>query len=232
MRKFFNRLCMLSLAMFTVAAVHAADHRDGPVVAGDPAADINDVFAWMSSDAQTINLIMTVFPGADVTSRFSDAVTYRFKTVSQSGYGATATDTVAIECTFDSEQNITCNLNDVNVTGNASNTNGIQSQDGRLRVFAGLRNDPFFFNFSGFRAVAETVTAAAPNLTFDTNGCPALDSATGSALRTQLQTEPNGDPAADDFAGQNVLAIVLAVDKTLLNSAGDIVSVDASTFRQ
>ena len=40
----------------------SADHSDGSaLLTDDPAADINDVYAWMSSDADMVNLVMTVY---------------------------------------------------------------------------------------------------------------------------------------------------------------------------
>ena len=63
---------------------HASDHGDGtasgPPLALEPAADINDVFAWMTPAATQVNLAMSVFPGATTASRFSDAVKYVFHT--------------------------------------------------------------------------------------------------------------------------------------------------------
>ena len=51
----------------------AADHIDGPSAQIDPAADISDVFAWMSADASRLNLIANVFYSAGPTSAFSPA---------------------------------------------------------------------------------------------------------------------------------------------------------------
>src|SRR5262252_5542093 len=58
----------------------AADHLDGPAASADPAADITDVFAWMSSDAKTAYMIMNVVPLATTSSKFSTAVQYVFHT--------------------------------------------------------------------------------------------------------------------------------------------------------
>src|SRR5262245_55955976 len=43
----------LSAVLWTTAA-RAADHADGPAAKADPSADITDVFAWMSPDAQRV----------------------------------------------------------------------------------------------------------------------------------------------------------------------------------
>lgn len=213
------------------APTWAADHRDGPGVKADIAADINDVFAWMSPDAARVNLVMTVFPFASAEARFSDTVQYVFHTSSADAFGGTAAPELNVICTFDAAQVITCRAGATSVSGDASASAGIASEDGRLRVFAGRRNDPFFFNLNGFQRTTRLVVAAAGDLTFDEAGCPALDEATSTALVTQLQTEPDGSPATDEFAGANGLAIVVSVDKALLNGGGPILAVWGSTNR-
>ncbi|MEO6026774.1 MAG: DUF4331 family protein [Candidatus Binatia bacterium] len=156
-----------------------------------------------------------------------------FHTTSSASYGAAKSDDVPVICQFDAQQRVECWAGDAAyVSGDASGLAGIASSNGRLRVYTGLRNDPFFFNLPGFRATARAVTAAAPSLTFDAAGCPAVDSATSRALVTQLQTAPDGSPAVDGFANFNVIAIVLEVDKSILTANGPILSVATATYRR
>ena len=205
----------------------AADHNDSPAVSNDPAADITDVYAWVSEDNSRVQLIMNVVGPA----AFSDQVQYVFHLESSAAYGQAGTETTIL-CRFDVNQNIECWAGDsVYVTGDASNPNGLANADGRIRVFAGPRNDPFFFNISGFRATIEAVVAAAPSLTFDADGCPALDAATSSTLVGQLMTEPGGQPALDEFAGTNILSIAVSIDRTVVATGGDILAVWGSTRR-
>ena len=72
---------------------------------------------------------------------------------------------------------------------------------------------------------ARTVAGAASSLRFDPAGCPALDAATAATLVNQLRTAPGGGPAVDNFARFNVLAIVVALDKSLVTQGGPIVAV-------
>lgn len=210
----------------------SADHADGPAASADPAADITDVFAWMSSDAQTVFLVMDLVRNATGASRFSDSVQYVFHTTSRASFGAAPASEVTIICTFDRAQAIQCWAGDEEyVTGDASNVTGIATASGRMRVFAGLRNDPFFFNLAGFRETARIVAGAAPTLQFDPAGCPALDAPTSTALVNQLQRAPGGGPAVDNFARFNVLALVVTVDKAIVTKNGPIVSVWGSTNR-
>src|SRR5262249_34129305 len=164
--------------------------------------------------------------------KFSDSVQYVFHTTSARSFGAAPSSGLDIVCTFNRAQRIHCRGGRLNVVGDASDVNGITSPDDQLRVFAGLRDDPFFFKLAGLRAPARSVSEAATSLTFDAAGCPALDASTSSTLVAQLQTAPDGSPAVDNFARFNVLSIALSVDKSMLTLGGPILAVWASTNRQ
>jgi hypothetical protein len=94
-----------------------------------------------------------------------------------------------------------------------------------MLAFVGQRNDPFFFNSTGFRNVIAAVTAAAPGLTFDAAGCPTLDAATSNALVAELA---NG---GDAFALGSMRTLVLQIDKALIAPGGNIIAVWGSTHR-
>lgn len=238
----YRRSWLVVASLAVAATARAADHADGPVATADPAADITDVFAWMSSDAARLYLVMDVFPNAgpgptaaagQAAAKFSDAVQYVFHTASSPAFGQAAAGTEDVVCTFDggTPQRVSCWAGGEYVTGDASSASGIQSGSGKLRVFAGLRDDPFFFNLDGFKAVTSAVHGAAAALSFDPAGCPALDAATSGALVAQLSHAPGGGPPLDHFAGNNVLALVLSVDKALVAKGGPVVSVWGSTNR-
>lgn len=223
-----GRATWVAALLFTSTAI-AADHRDAAAVLTDPATDINDVFAWTSSDGTKVNLAMTVFPAATTAAKFSNVAQYVFHTTSSPGYGMPAAASEDILCTFDTAQKISCWGGGEYVTGDASSTAGITSASGKLRVFAGLRDDPFFFNLDGFKETAHLVHAAAGSLTFDAAGCPALDQPTADALVTQLRSKPGGGAPQDFFAGLNGLAIVIQIDKALVTKGGSTLGVYAST---
>jgi hypothetical protein len=212
------------------ASALSADHQDAPGTKSAPTADINDVFSWMNGS--NIDLAMTVYPAAPTGAQFDDHVQYVLHTASQSAYGATTSTPVDIIATFDNStpQNISLWVGTTEfVTGNAGLTSGLESADGKVKVFAGLRADPFFFNLDGFKATAADV-AAATGLTFNDAGCPLLPSATASALVGQLGTAPDGGAAANHFATFNTLAILVEVNKSLLTTGGPIVSTWAGTY--
>ena len=230
--KRFTRILTLALVAggggaYFWNAVRAADHADGPAAGADPTSDIDDVYAWMSSDSATFNLVMTI--GRDVPSTFklSDKIQYVFHVTSRQTFGAATTTESNIIAEFDAAGKIKLWVgNDEYLEGDASNEAGLETGKGRVKVFTGVRNDPFFFNLKGFQDVAKTVGTVAGTLTFDPAGCPRLDAPTSTALVTGLRT------GKDDFLGFNAFAIVVSVDKTLVTRGGPIVSVWGSTNRK
>jgi hypothetical protein len=207
--------------------LRAADHADGPATTAEPAADIDDVYTWMSPDATDLNLVMTIGRNVPPTFRLSDRVQYVFHTTSRPSFGAPAGPEYNIICEAEANGQIRCWAgNDVFVGGDASTTAGIESRDARFKVFAGVRNDPFFFNLTGLNTVARTVGTVGGTLTFDAAGCPRLDAATAGSLVTTLRT------GRDDFLGFEAFAIVVSIDKSLVTRNGSIVSVYGSTHRK
>src|SRR5262245_19693898 len=82
---------LTSLALVWAIAAEAASHREAPLMALDPAADITDVYAFVSYDAanlardpaeRRVTFIMNVIPGQDPADgpnyfNFDDEVVYR-----------------------------------------------------------------------------------------------------------------------------------------------------------
>jgi hypothetical protein len=222
---------VVAIATTTGSGAIAADHLDAPTVKIDPSSDITDLYSW--NDGGKVVFVLGVSPLASAMSQFSDKVQYVIHTESSSKFGTAGTP-LDIICTFAVDQKISCWIGTKDyVTGDASGTAGLTSASGAVKVFAGLRDDPFFFNLDGFKDTAATVEGAAAALTFDGAGCPKLDAATSSLLVKKLSTDPTstppGGPPKDFFAGKNVLAIVLSIDVKLLNGGGPLLASWAST---
>ncbi|MEO0325896.1 MAG: DUF4331 family protein [Myxococcota bacterium] len=229
---------MALAACLAPAMVQAADHLDYPGASGDPTTDITDVFAWTDTAASNVNLVMNVAPFATDGSAFGTAAQYVFHVGNTDAFGG-ATDERTVLCQFWSATGIECWVQGADgsvlayVEGNPSDPAGITSDDGGVRVFAGARNDPFFFEFNGFNNTRAAVLDAAGALTFDDAGCPALDEATSMALVGLLTSDDTmGAPVSDDFAGSNVLSLVLQIDRDLLTRDGnDVLAIWGSTNR-
>jgi hypothetical protein len=223
--------------MLAASTALAADHLDSPAEKANLAQDITDVYTWV--DSGNVVLIMNVNPGATAATKFSNAVQYVFHTASAAAYPQTSPKATDVICTFDTTQKISCWVGTADyVTGDASMPAGLTSTSGNVKVFAGLRDDPFFFNLGGFKD-AEADVEAATGLTADAAGCPQLNAATTMALDKDIAGSNHGaGPAVDFFAPNastnpgysgNVLSIVVSVKSSLLTSGGPIMSVWAST---
>jgi hypothetical protein len=237
----------LGVALLAVAAggARASDHGDGPAATADPAADLTDLYAWMSPDGAKLYLALDVLPNATAASRFSDAVLYTFHLASQASLAdASQRRERLLVCRFtsDAPQQVSCWLQGEPpavaeyVSGVAGAPDGLRSASGRMHVFAGLRDDPFFFNLDGFNAVAKDEKIASTTVGKDAAGCLLFDSPTSQLFLNTFKGDGKGGPGYDRYAAGagrsgNVMAIVVAVDKALVTAGGPLVGVWASTNR-
>lgn len=220
-------VAVLGAAVGLSAAVpfaHGADHLDSPATTAEPAADLNDFYGWTSADGTKLNLVMTAMPLAGDDAAFGDATQYAFHVHAHPGFGMDPAMSTLILCEFYDTDRVECWARRDGETvgyvwGDASDEAGLTNDDGSMRVFAGLRNDPFYFNLSGFQETGKIVRGAVGGLAFDDNGCPDLDEGTANALVTQLMSDADGNPGGDDLAGANTLALVLQVDLDLVSDS-------------
>ena len=91
-----------------VAAI-AADHLDSPTADSnnEPSADITDVYAWMTADAEKLNLVAAVSANAGEDAVFSDAVIYQFAVSSSAAFGQDQESTL-LNCKFIDDTNFEC----------------------------------------------------------------------------------------------------------------------------
>src|SRR5262245_5474660 len=207
-----------------------SDHVDGPRSIGDPPADITDLFAFTSPEnpARTV-LAMCVFPSAGESAIFSNVIDHviAVRRVSVAGIGDAAKFQPAdkeFRFTFRFEildrdaagkviQRGTCTLPDGRtVPLTVNDQKGASTREGDVRVFAGLRSDPFYLAW-----IAATLKKV-PNLLqhnnvlcmvveFDTRRV--LDPEKGSlfgVIAETIPTEPPGrighPPARVDWIGR------------------------------
>lgn len=215
---------IIFLCLLTLPSARASDHLDTPTVIADPAADIGDLYAWTSTDGTRLNLVMTIVGG-----KFSDRLRYTFHVDSGRRVGDTqATTTIA--CDFGATQAIDCRAGDDRVTGDAGGEAGLESRRKHLRVFAGLRDDPFFNNVRGTRAALNIAAAALPATPRDAAGCPRFDAVTSAKILDEwLHTE--GHAATSLLAGWKTGALVVSIDLSQVNRGGPKLGVWATTSR-
>ena len=217
----------LLTAIISAAATghaRASDHLDSPTAIANPQADIGDVYAWMSPSGRQLNLIMDI-----VGKSFSDKLTYVFHIDSGKQFGKT-TATTSIVCRFFGASTTECRVDDADYThGDASKPEGLQGRRGRFRVFAGLRDDPFFNNVKGTRAAYQTAAAALKGgARVDEAGCPNFDHATSEAILYQWR-HTDGGPAKNFLAGWTSSSIVISVDSELVTKGGKMLAVWGTT---
>jgi hypothetical protein len=194
--------------------LYAADHIDAPAVTGvnssSTGADITDVYAFQSpADHSKMVFVMNVqgllSPSATAAASFPSNTLYEFNI---DNTGDNVEDLVIQAIVQDGKIRVYGPVAP-SVTGTSSNivTNAITTEakvttygatapeiggTGPIKVFAGPRDDPFFFDLVRFKEI--------------------LSGEQGSFR----------NPGVDTFAGTNVMSIVVEIPKALLGSATSI----------
>jgi hypothetical protein len=194
-------LLLIFLALLALAPqARASDHLDSPKVIADPRTDIGDVYAWMSADKRQLNLVMAL-----VGHSFSKEIDYIFHIDSGPRFGATA-GTSDIVCRW----------------------SGVMACSAG-RVFAGLRDDPFFNNVKGSRDAFNYAAAALQaGVQRDAAGCPMFSEEQSRGI-LERWGRTDGGPASNFLKGWTPATIVLAVDVAQLNRGGPMLAVWAET---
>jgi hypothetical protein len=201
-------------AVLTGGIIYAADHIDAPAVTGPNstsiANDITDVYAFQSpSDNSKMVLVMNVrgllSPTASSTASFGSNVMYEMNVdntgdnvedvviqfLVQNGkaraYGPVAPGAVGTISSVRTANGFT----EVDVTPYGSNPISATGTNG-VKIFAGPRDDPFFFDLVRFREII---------------------AGTQTGFR---------NPGVDAFAGTNVMSLIAEVPKSLLGTSATI----------
>src|SRR5216684_5874229 len=164
-----------------------SDHNSSPRAVAEPAIDLTDFYVFPSpSRPGHLVLVMNIFPNARPGALFSDAASYRFRvrpvTIPASGPGShfdVGTDEYTLTCTFavpvapdgrgQSVQEGTCILpNREAVSFRVNDEQGGHAHG--VRIFAGLRLDPFFMDVR-----REVETRATRRIAFQALGTNTLD---------------------------------------------------------
>jgi hypothetical protein len=188
----------------------AADHVDAPGLTppgGNLQLDVTDIYAWRARNGKTVLAANVngltasgqnpVFASAAPSVAKTERVTYWFR-VDNDGDAVPDVNLAVRFGKADDKgvQEMTVRRNGrVILTGTTSPGNGVKiNRDGGVLGYAGLRDDPFFFDLDGFLNILSTE----PGKSFI--GCTS--------------------PRTDFFAGKNVSAIVLELPSSLLTRPG------------
>lgn len=207
------------------AVTQAADHADAPLADHDRPTDIGDVYAFLDpADNTKVVFVFTVVgfivPCESVNQAgFDSNVRYRLE-LEETG------DAVAdrfIDITFSQQtsrsaaQTATIVLpNGTRLTApttvqtlSATPPTRVVTTDAATGVsfYAGIADDPFFFDIAGFGRFVASVLAGTPDVTQLSRG-------------------------RDAFAGYNTQAVAISVPLSMLRTSGGVIGVDLLTQRQ
>jgi hypothetical protein len=183
----------------------AADHIDAPAVTGT-GSDITDFYVFQSpSNANNMVFVVNVqgllAPAATGAASFDEEVMLEIN-IDNSSTKDNIED-IVIQATFNdgkvkvygpaapletgsSSTLLSSNIVEASITSYGSNP--IIGESNGMKVFAGPRDDPFFFDLNQFKAIIAGTAASFNN------------------------------PGSDTFAGTNVLSLVVEVPKSQLGS--------------
>ncbi|MEX0800866.1 MAG: DUF4331 family protein [Dehalococcoidia bacterium] len=195
-------IALMAVALLAVGPTRGADHRDSPGVEDDAPADITDVYAFRSPEdpdnlVAVLNVNGLTAPPENAAGNFATDVTYNLHIDNTGDLVADATASI----TFSGDPLMfTVEGLGEPITGEVTPPSTdptppepMVTEANGIKVFAGQRDDPFFFDLVGFKAFV-----AGPYV-------PA------EGLRAEGET-----PAADTFAGTNVSSIVIELPVTAL----------------
>jgi hypothetical protein len=130
------------------------------------------------------------------------------------------------------ENTVDCRVGKVDVAhGDASKPQGLEGKNKRFRVFAGLRDDPFFNNVRGTREAYNVAIAAMKNgAPLDAAGCPVFDAATSQTILDKWR-HTSGGPAKNLLNGWTPASLVVSVDLKAVNKGGSMLGVWAATVK-
>lgn len=208
-RKNYLLTTLVTAVFVTGGIIYAADHIDTPAVTNQP-TDITDVYVFRAADPANLVFVADskglMSPAASATASFDNNTVLEFN-IDKTGDNV---EDLVIQCKYDAASNKMQIYGPVapSATGTKSKLEGNVTVDvavtaygaaaliatgaSGIKVFAGPRDDPFFFDLNRYKAIL-------------------ANTATGFA-----------NPGTDTFAGSNVMSIVVEVPKSLIAATGAI----------
>ncbi len=210
--------------------IDAADHGDSPLVAQDQGADLNDAYLFLDPNDNTkVIFIMTfhgfIVPGeASNLAIFDPAIRYRFeientgdakpdgfidvrfssRVANAAGVPQPQTATISLP----SGRTFTAPATNPSNTSDTSPPPVITTDPvSGVSFFAGMTDDPFFFDIPAFSRFNASIRAGAPNPAVFQRG-------------------------RDTFAGYNTLAIALSIPVSLVRGQGNELGLSCDTQRR
>ena len=204
-------LASLIAAAFAIGGIlYAADHIDSPTVTNQP-TDITDLYVFKAQDANNLVFVANsqglLSPGSTAMAKFDENTVLEFN-IDNNG---DKVEDLVIQCKYDAASNkmkvygptapslagtksklegsvtaeVAVTAYGVGVPVTATGSSGIE-------VFAGSRDDPFFFDLTQYKMIIAGTASGFNN------------------------------PGHDTFSGTNVLSTVVEVPKSMLGGTGTL----------
>ncbi len=210
MKRKFKLLSLFgALAIVIVSVIYAADHIDTPAVTNQP-SDITDLYVFRAQDPNNLVFVANsqglMSPSASATAKFDENTLLEFNIDNNNDN----IEDLVIQCRYNAASNKMVVYGPIlpsikgtrsKIEGSASAEVAVTTYAGSpvtgtgstgIKVFAGPRDDPFFFDLNRYKAI---LAGTAPGFS---------------------------NPGTDTFAGTNVMSIVVEVPKTLVGGTGKI----------
>lgn len=200
--------CVLFPLALTAGVATAADHAESPGADADPAGDLADVFLFISPENPRRMVASITFGGRPLprsridTAFYCDPRVIYVLNIDRANAAGVFANTPAVRVVAKFGASVTtgrCGVQLENVPGAGGTFSGpieaVVTSTSGLRAFAGLRNDPFFFDAEGYNGMIAAFASPAPP-----GGYVASSFGLGSRARR------------DSFANRNVSVIVFEMD--------------------
>jgi hypothetical protein len=200
---------VVAAAFITGGILYAADHIDTPAVTNQT-TDITDLYVFRAADPANLVFVANsqglTSPANTANLKFDENTVLEFN-IDKNGDNV---EDLVIQCKYDAASNKMQVYGPVapSATGTKSKLEGTVTTEVAvtaygsaaltgtgttgIKVFAGPRDDPFFFDLNRYKAI---LGGTAPGFS---------------------------NPGTDTFAGTNVLSVVVEVPKTMIGATGNI----------
>ena len=151
-------ICVAAAALTGTVTAQAADHIDSPGATQDNAADISDFYAWQEDDKIVAAIAFAGFDGAGSEGTYDRRVLYGIHIDNDGDQIADQDVWIRFGDNADGDWGVQIQGlpgGDQEVVGPI---NTVIDAGLNLQAYAGVRDDPFFFDFDGFGMTTMTGT--------------------------------------------------------------------------
>lgn len=218
-RKKILLAAVIAAAVLTTGVIYAADHIDTPAVTNQP-SDITDLYVFQGQTSSNLVFVANtqglLSPVTTASAKFDENTILEFN-IDNNGDNV---EDLVIQCKYNASNNkmevygpvkpsetgarsklegsITASTDVTAYNGTVATGTGSTG----IKVFAGPRDDPFFFDLDAFKKI---LNGTASNF---------------------------NNPGTDKFAGTNVMSVVVEVPKTLVAGSGSSINVWLETKKK